>query len=187
VNPGELRQCPECGGGWPKDPDHALRGCGWLQGLPRSISPNNGDVEIHDGVNGRNRFLRLELKGAHETWPIQKGQRLHLAALAGQQNWTVRVLRGTTRAVDLYRVTSAGIAETFIRTHVEAVRRAVVSWLNGSLWRDAEEGLAAGPEVNPGHTHGWARVDGLWTCVQDHYAVGHRPDTGCGESLPQFP
>lgn len=32
-----------------------------------------------------------------------------------------------------------------------------------------------------GHTCGWAAdADGVWQCVQDHYAVGFRPDTGCG-------
>lgn len=186
MNPGELRNCPECGSGWPKDPDHALRGCGWLHGLPRHISPNNGDVEIHDGVHGRNRFLRLEIKGPRETWPIQKGQAIHLAALASQPNWTVRVLRGTTSAVDLHRVTSDGIAPSGTRTHAEAVRRAVASWLDGSLWRDAEESLAAGPALDPSHTHGWARVSGLWMCIQDQYAIGFRPDTGCGETLPEY-
>jgi hypothetical protein len=181
----QLRSCPECGGSWPKDPDHALRGCGWLGGLPRRISPNNGDVEIHDGAHGRDRFLRLEIKGPRETWPIQPGQARHLRALANQPGWTIRVLRGTTAAVDLYRVTSGGIAEPGIHTHAEAVRRAVESWLNGSLWRDAEASMSATPAAN--HTHGWARVDGLWTCIQDFSAVGFRPETGCGETLPEYP
>lgn len=32
------------------------------------------------------------------------------------------------------------------------------------------------------HTHGWARVDGAWTCVQDHNAAGAAPGTGCGQT-----
>lgn len=181
MNPGDLRHCPECGSGWPKDVDHALRGCGWLSGLPRRISPNNGDVEVHDGMHGRDRFLRLEIKGPRETWPIQKGQAIHLAALARQSNWTVRVLRGTTKAIDLHRVTSDGIAASGIRTHAEAVRSAVASWLNGSLWRDAEASLAT--DAAGSHVCGWARVDGVWRCIQDHYAVGFAPETSCGAVL----
>ena len=46
------------------------------------------------------------------------------------------------------------------------------------------------PFVNPtpqhppttNHICGWARVNGVWTCVQDYYAVGFRPDTGCGKT-----
>ena len=186
ANPGALRQCPECGGGWPKSPDHALRGCGWLYGLPRKISPSNNEILIHDGKHGSDRFLQFEIKTMREEWPPQKGQFITLAALARQPNWTVRILRGSTRAVDVHRVTAAGIETTGIRTHVEAIRRAVSSWLNGSLWRDAEEAMAAGPAEDPSHTHGYARVEGVWTCIQDQYAVGFAPETACGKTLPEF-
>lgn len=187
MNPGKLRQCPECGSGWPNDPDHALRGCGWLYGLPRKVSPSNGDVRIHDGAHGRDRFLQLEIKSPREEWPPQKGQAILLVALARQPNWTVRILRGTTHALDVHRVTASGIDSSGIRTHVEALRRAVDSWLRGSLWRDAEEAMSKAPTAAPGHTCGWARVEGVWTCIQDHYAVGFRPDTACGKTLPEFP
>lgn len=30
------------------------------------------------------------------------------------------------------------------------------------------------------HQCGWGRVDGVWRCVQDHYAAGRLPRTGCG-------
>lgn len=184
--PGELRQCPECGHGWPKDPDHALRGCAWLYGLPRKVSPSNNELLIHDGAHGRDRFLQFEIKTPSEQWPPPKGQSLTLVALAKQENWTVRILRGSTRSVDVHKVTREGIEAKGTRTHVEAVRRAVSLWLDGALWRDAEVALVQRAD-DPSHTHGWARVEGLWTCIQDHYAVGLRPDTGCGETLPAFP
>jgi hypothetical protein len=184
VIPAKLRQCPECGSGWPKDPDHALRGCGWLYGLPRNVSPSNNELLIHDGAHGRDRFLQLEIKDGTEEIP--KGQLLTLVALSKQESWTVRVLRGSTRAVDVYRVTRDGIDAKAIHTHVEAVRQAVVVWLSGSLWRDAEQALTKRPAQDSTHTHGWARVSGVWTCVQDHFAVGFRPDTACGETLPEF-
>lgn len=183
--PAKLRQCPECGGHWPGDPDHALRGCGWLYGLPRNVSPSNNELLIHDGSHGRDRFLQFEIKSSRETWPPARGQFITLVALSKQPNWTVRILRGETSAVDVHRVTAGGIDATPIRTHAEAIRRAVSSWLDGSLWRDAEEALAS-PAKDPSHTHGWARVAGLWTCIQDQYAVGFRPETGCGETLPEF-
>lgn len=183
--PARLRACPECGNPWPKDASHALRGCGWLHGLSRNISPNNGDVEIHDGIAGRARFLRLEIKGPKEAWPIRAGQMWHLAALAAQPNWTVRILRGTTREIDMYRVTADGVSANAVKTHAEAVRRAVDAWLQGASWQDAARAHLAS-EAAADHTCGWARVDGIWTCIQDHYAVGPRSDTACGRTLEAF-
>lgn len=29
------------------------------------------------------------------------------------------------------------------------------------------------------HVCGWAEVDGVWICIQDHYAAGHVPGSGC--------
>lgn len=188
--PAKLRNCPECGHAWPQGPDHALRGCGWLYGLPRGVSPSNNELLIHDGSHGRDRFLQFEIKSPRETWPPPNGQLRTLIALARQQNWTVRLLRGSTRAVDLHRITSDGLDSNGIRTHVEAIRKAVVHWLEGSLWRDAERDLASDPDTaveHIGHTHGFARKDGVWTCVQDQYAIGFEPDTGCGLELPQYP
>jgi len=180
---GELRLCPECGGSWPKDPDHALRGCGWLKGLDRDISPSNNDVLIHDGAHGRNRFLQLEMKRRAETWPPRGGQLWTLKALAGQADWTVLILRGTTRSVDVHRVGTAGIRDA-ITTHAEAVRQAVNAWIKGALWRDVEPILTAHP-VTPdvSHTCGWARVNGVWKCIQDFYAKGFQPETSCGATL----
>lgn len=184
---GTLRLCPECGGSWPKGPDHALRACGWLAGLDREVSPSNNDVLVHDGAHGRDRFLQLEIKRRAENWPPAGGQLWTLRALAKQSNWTVLILRGDTRSVDVHQVDPGGIREP-IKTHTEALRRAINSWLRGALWRDAEAILAASPsKPDRGHTCGWARVDGVWTCVQDHYAVGFRTDTACGATLPQFP
>jgi hypothetical protein len=185
---GKLRQCPECGGSWPQGPDHALRGCAWLHGLDRTVSPSNNELLIHDGAHGQDRFLQMELKAAREQWPMQTGQLWTLKALAGQARWTVLILRGDTRRLDVHRVTSEGVGDG-IPSHVEAVRRAVNSWLKGRLWRDAEELLKV-PDgetlAHAGHTCGWARVDGLWTCIQDFYAIGYRPDTACGQTLAEF-
>lgn len=31
------------------------------------------------------------------------------------------------------------------------------------------------------HQCGWAKdAEGVWRCLQDHYAVGYRPETSCG-------
>jgi hypothetical protein len=35
------------------------------------------------------------------------------------------------------------------------------------------------------HVHGWALVDGVWTCVQDYYAAGAAPGTGCDQTLDE--
>jgi hypothetical protein len=183
----KLEHCPECGGGWPPGPDYSLRGCGWLQGLERRISPSNSDVRIHDGAGGRDRFLHLELKGPRETWPLQTGQLIDLTALGRQTNWTVRVLRGKASKIDFYRVGASGLEAPPVRTHGEAVRRAVNLWLRGAPWREAEAAIVDGPEAK--HVCGWARVDGLWTCVGDHYAEGlaEQGSTACGATLPQYP
>lgn len=190
-----LRNCPECGSGWPSGPDHALRGMGWLQGLARSVSPTNGDVDIHDYHHG-GRFLRFEVKRRGEEWPPQRGQLWTLQAIAANPKWTVRILRGDTRSVEVYPVTENGVRiDSPIVTHVEAVRRAVDAWLRGSLWRDAEEILRSSPAgapvdrvPAPGHVCGWARVDGVWTCVGDYYAAGRAQQdaTACGKTLPEF-
>ena len=180
-----LEHCPECGAGWPVGPDYSLRGCGWLQGLERHVSPTNSDVRIHDGVGGRNRFLQLELKGPREPWPIQKGQLWDLIALAGQSNWTVRVLRGTSMHIELYPVGPGGmVVSSPIHTHGEAMRHAVDLWLRGALWRDAEASLASAPAAK--HVCGWGRVSGVWTCVQDYYSLGYDPESACGATLPDY-
>lgn len=151
------------------------------------MTPSNSDVEIHDSAQGRNRFLRFELKGPKER-TIARGQLEYLRGLASLKAFTVRVLRGTTKAVEVRRVTAEGIEPDGFLTHAEAIRRGVDRWLNGVGWPDIEADLSrdVGPIADLGHTHGWVRVEGVWTCVQDHYAVGFRPDTGCGEQLPQF-
>lgn len=188
TNPGELRRCPDCGGSWPKDPTYQLQGTAWLADLGRHVSQSNFDVLIHDGAHGRDRFLAFELKGSRD-WPLSKGQDWMLRALSGQSSWTVAVLRGTTRHTLVHPVLSSGVSIEPIETHAEAIRRAVGRWLAGGLWRDALDSLRkTGPlDSDPGHTCGWARVEGIWTCTQDFYAVGHQPDTSCGLTLPEYP
>jgi hypothetical protein len=39
-----------------------------------------------------------------------------------------------------------------------------------------------GGGVHRVHTHGFARVEGTWTCVQDYYAAGEAPESGCGRT-----
>lgn len=186
---GKLERCPECGGRWPQGPDHALRGCGWLSGLDREVSPSNNELLIHDGVHGRDRFLQMEIKSRREPWPLREGQLWTLKALSRQPGWTVLILRGDTASLAVHRVLEGGLADA-IHTHAEAVRQAINSWLRGSLWRDAEDTLRANPvdltAEAPGHVHGWARVEGIWTCVQDYYAKGYQPKTACGATLPEL-
>jgi hypothetical protein len=141
VNRGELRRCPECGQAYPHDADHALRRLAWLHDLPRRISASNNDVLIHDGVHGKDRFLLFELKTPHEQWPPQDGQRILLMALSRLPGVTVRILRGSVEAIDLYRVSSTGIDPNPLRTSGEAINRAATAWCNGVLWRDAEATL----------------------------------------------
>lgn len=200
MNPGELRRCPECHGPWPKEPDYALRGCGWLYDLPRGITPTNIDaglhsiggtvydgqrgVELHDGgiAGERHRFLRLEFKTRKEKADLSVGQSRLLRALAALPDWKVLLLRGDTRRLDVRQVTPAGLSERSIPSHAEAVRRAIAAYLRGESLRDALATL--GRPSAEGHVCGWARVDGVWTCVQDHYAVGSAPETSCGRRLP---
>jgi hypothetical protein len=182
----ELRACPECGGAWPKGPEFALRGCGWIHGLPRDSSPTNVDGLFHDGEGGRNRFLVVEFKQRDEPWS-GRGQLRSLAAMAGLPNFTVRVLRGSTRRLDVHRVGPKGLEEKPVAvTFAEAVRRAIAGWLDGASWALLERSLAA-PVESPGHLCGWARVDGVWTCVQDAKAVGFEPETACGRTAPEYP
>jgi hypothetical protein len=47
--------------------------------------------------------------------------------------------------------------------------------------RRREEQRAARTSRRPDHHCGWAKgAVGVWRCLQDYYAVGHRPDTSCG-------
>jgi len=113
-----------------------------------------------------------------------------LRALAGQEGWTVAILRGSTTHTLIHRVLSSGISDDVIHTHAEAIRRAVRRWLAGGLWRDAEETLRkTEPLATREHICGWARVNGVWTCIGDHYAVGIRAqeETACGATLPEYP
>jgi hypothetical protein len=173
-----LRSCPECGGGWPVGPDYTLRGMAWLAPLPRNASPSNTDVELHDGNHGPDRFLRLELKRTGEK--MQGGQLHYLLALSRQPGWTVRVLQGESLGLSLYQVTAAGYGPP-TATHTEAVRRVVAGWLQGRPWDDGD--AASANDNRADHYCGWARVDGVWTCLQDYYAVGWAPETSCGRQL----
>lgn len=186
---GVLRNCPECGGQWPHDIDHELRGCGWLQGLARNVSPSNSDVLIHDGSHfGVDRFLNMELKRAGES-DVEKGQLWTLGALSKQPHWTVLILRGSTRQLSVRRVQMVDRTVELtdaIKTHAEAVRQAVNGWLKGLRWDEAETMLKDAAPT--GHVCGWARVDGAWRCIGDHHAKGHDEQraTACGATLPEF-
>jgi hypothetical protein len=62
---------------------------------------------------------------------------------------------------------------------------AAVRWARALLELDESGVLRANPRVLAGHTCGWAAdVDGTWRCVQDFYAVGYAPETGCGATWP---
>lgn len=140
---GELRACPECRRPWPKGAEHDLRGFGWLDDLPRHVTPTNIDCLIHDGAYGRDRYLYIETKGPRE-WP-DAGQSWALRALAGQSRNTVRLLRAALADLTIHRVGTDSIERDGRPTTAAAVRLAVVAWLNGSLWRDAESSIALRP------------------------------------------
>lgn len=78
------------------------------------------------------------------------------------------------------RLTLSAFAELEIRglSSRDSVRKYRGAW---------EAAIVDGPEAK--HVCGWARVDGLWTCVGDHYAEGmaEQESTACGTTLPQFP
>lgn len=181
----QLNRCPECGQTLPKDWDWDVRSLVWLHDLPRKISPTNNDLTIHDGGNGRNRFLHLEFKPDNRALSV--GQDRHLLGLSKSDQHGVLLVRG--KRVDRVTIQQAtrGSWGSPIDTTCESLNTAIASWLSGGLWRDAAAGLTAKavrrnvPAGRPGHTHGFALVDGRRVCVQDFYAVGFDPSSGCGE------
>lgn len=163
---GELRYCPECRRPWPKGAEHDLRSFRWLDDLPRYISPDNIDCILHDGSNGRNRFLVLETKRRDE--PVQKGQAVMLKALAGlaPERLGVRILAGNLTDLSIHRVTRDGIEERGTSTTPEKVRGAVATWLNGSTWRDAESAVAV-RRAPVAHVCEWQRKDAeTFACIR---------------------
>lgn len=176
----ERRQCPECLRPWPRnDPRLKLAGFGWLEDLPRHISPNNVDCLLHDGYMGRNRFLALETKRPDEL--LLDGQARALMGLARLEPFTVRVLRGTAANFTVLRVSADGIATKGPQTSGASLRAAIASWLNGALWRDAEAGLDEVPVA-------LATVVACATCgasPSGNYSDGS-PRFGCGPHEPFY-
>lgn len=158
-------------------PDHDLRGFGWLDPLDRRITISNGDLALHDGFHGADRFLFLETKMPTEP-AMQNGQNWLLRALARQPGWTVRLLRGRLNRMAVHRVTSAGVDLNGTIVRPEQFRVATNAWLGGQRFEDPRgEGI---PAEHKAHTCGWAREGGVWRCVQDFYAKGMSPESGCG-------
>ena len=153
----QLRACPECGGPWPTDREHRLRGLGWLGTLPRGCSPSNGDVFIHDGEHGRDRFLLLEIKSPNEPWPPKLGQARLLAAVAAQPAWTVRVIRDTPDVPVVHEVSRSGIRMEGKPTTVEAIRAAAVSFVEGP-----GQAVRTTPEETEGPRSAGQNPDGTW-------------------------
>lgn len=182
----QLNRCPECGQTLPQDWDWDVRSLVWLHDLPRKISPTNNDLTIHDGGAGRNRFLHLEFKRDNRALSI--GQERHLLGLSKSDQHGVLLVRG--KRVDRIHVQQAtrGSWGGVLETTCESLNTTISRWLSGSLWRDAAETLMARtrrlniPAGRPGHTHGFALDEGIWRCVQDFYAVGRDPSSGCGET-----
>jgi hypothetical protein len=152
----QLRSCPECGGPWPNDLEHRLRGLGWLGTLPRGITPSNGDIFIHDGEHGRDRFLLLEVKSPAEPWPPRNGQARLLTAVAAQPAWTVRVVRGTANDPVVHEVSRGGIAMDGRPTKVSAIRSAVAAFI------EATPVPRTTPETMEGPRSAGQNPDGTW-------------------------
>jgi hypothetical protein len=177
VTSSRLRTCEQCHQPWPKGPDHDLRGFAWLDPLPRKISVSNADLLVHDGLHGPNRYLFLEAKMPWEP-PLQKGQNWLLRSLAEQRNWTVRVLHGRLGSMTMHRVHPTGVDAVGLAISAVEFRASVADWLNGQAWSDPRGRPL--PGVRSSHTCGYAKEDGVWRCVQDFYAIGDAPETGCG-------
>ena len=182
----ELVKCPECQRVLPSNWDWDVRSLVWLHDQPRKISPSNNDLTIHDGGTSddrRNRFLTLEFK--RDGRALSTGQERHLFGLSRIDNHSVLLVRG--KQVDAIVVQQAMRYEwgEAIATTAESLNKAIARWLNGALWRDAAVALtykaerAYVPAGRPGHTHGYAKVLDVWTCVQDYYSAGNDPDSGC--------
>jgi hypothetical protein len=177
----KLRTCTTCRQGWPHSDEHDLRSFGWLDPLPRNITISNGDCLIHDGYHGSDRFLLFEAKVPGEP-ALRLGQKRLLTALAGQPRWIVRLLIGRLASVIVLRVSSSGVATEGVRTTAEAVRASTVDWVNGLAWQEPRGIRDVSHQDTKGHTCGWAKVDDAWMCVQDYYAKGFAPETGCGST-----
>lgn len=171
---GELRFCPECRRPWPRGAEYDLRSFRWLDDLPRRVSPSNIDCLLHDGANGRSRFLVFETKRVGED--MDPGQEWMLRELAGlaPDRLGVRLLRGSTDNLTIHPVSRSEIAQNGTSTTPALVRSAVSSWLNGSLWRNAEGGLRASSTAAP-HVCAWAARDGAGVsrCVHCGATWGH--------------
>ncbi len=181
----ELTNCAECGQRLPTDWDWDVRSLVWLHDQPRNISPSNNDLTIHDGGSGRNRFLHLEFK--RDQRALSEGQRRHLEGLSKSDRHGVLLVRGKLVNKITVEPVVAGTWGAVISTTCESLNTAIAAWLRGGLWRDSVAFLAESkprpktPTGRVGHTHGYAEVDGLWTCVQDFYAIGMDAASGCGE------
>jgi hypothetical protein len=90
---------------------------------------------------------------------------------------SVGTLAGTTLREAAWAIVkdAQGMTDT---GHAAAVR-----WARALLGLDdpGTPDVPARRRLGP-HVHGWARVDGVWACVQDYYAAGAAPGTGCGET-----
>jgi hypothetical protein len=188
-NTATLRRCPECNQKLPSDWDWDVRSLAWMHDQPRRVSPSNNDLHIHDGSNGRNRFLKIEMK--LDNRELADGQRREMEGLSRIEAFTCLLVRG--RRVDRISVqrVSDGEWKQVVRTTCEALNMAIASWLRGNLWREASTALlepsrrVGVPAKSPGHAHGWARVGNEFVCVQDFYAVGNEAESGCGEQWKQ--
>lgn len=162
-----LRRCPQCQQAWPKGDAHDLRRFAWLDPLPRRISISNGDLIIHDGAHGPDRFLVIEAKMPWER-VIQAGQAWLLRAIAALPGTVVVVLHGPLSRMTMQRVSRDRIADPAPITP-DAFRSSVVDWLNGQAWRDPRP-VARRDEVAevPRYEHlcEWMKqTDGSFVCV----------------------
>jgi len=141
----QLQKCPTCGQPWPDDDEHATRGFGWVDPLPRNITVSNIDGIIHDDATGIDRFLVLESK--HLSEPVKPGQLRLLRALSSIPNFAVRILRGTPDMMVKETVTPAGIIGAETLTAASA-RAGIVRWIDPAYPVAAQ--TSASPTIRAG-------------------------------------
>lgn len=127
---GDLRICPECLQPWPADDVRLdLRSFRWLHPLPRNISPSNVDCVIHDGANGDDRLLFIEVKRADEG--LAAAQLWLLKAISKLPAVEVLLVQEQPNGLVWARIRPEGSA-AFRSTTRHELRESIGRWLAGA-------------------------------------------------------